>query len=131
MEVHTSIDPEVYRKVGPELYWDEFLNTVNYLFTDYPVTERHLKTMRENLSYVDDEIIKQCKNLREKRDVVFAVKRGEYRLKRKVQWRGYEFFIGKKLLMLHLFPNLKHNIICNVFRIGGLYVIDICVGKVK
>lgn len=130
-EVHSKMDPEIYRKIGPQLYWDEFLNTVNYLFTDYPVTEEHLKIMQENLRYVDDDIIKQCENLEEKKSIVLTVKRGEYRLKKKVQRCECEFYIGKKLLMLHLFRNLKHNIIRNVFRVGGLYVIDICVGKVK
>lgn len=135
-EVHTTIDPKVYRKVGPALYWDEFLNTVGYLLTDYPVTPEHLKAMQENLQYVDDEIINKCKNLKEKRGLVLAVKRGEYHLKKrpaskKAHWYRCEFYIGKKLLMIYLFRNLKHNIVRNIFRIGGLYVIDLCIGKIK
>ena len=134
-EVHERLDPEIYRKIGPELYWDEFTNTIGYLFTDYPVTKEHLKTMQDNLRYVDDEVINKCKKLKGKRRIVFAVKQGQYYLKytlqSKLRRHGCRFYIGKKLLVIHLFRNLKHNIIRCIFRLGGIYVIDICIGKVK
>ncbi len=134
-EVHTTIDKEIYRKIGPALYWDEYLNTIGYLFTDYPVTQEQLEMIRQNLQYVDDDIIKRCKKLGEKRNVVLAIKQGEYRLKSKPQrkrnWSKCEFYAGKKLLSIHFFVGLKHNIVRNIFRIGGLYVIDICIGKIK
>lgn len=34
-------------------------------------------------------------------------------------------------LNIHLLRFMKHNILRNIFRIGGIYVIDLCIGKVK
>lgn len=120
MEVHKKMDAEIYRRMGRELYWDEYLNTVGYLFTNYPVTEKHLKTVQEILQYVDDEVINGCAKLENKKDIVLLVKQEKYQLgytlPRKVNDKyNCEFYAGKRLLFIHLFIGLKHNIIRNIF----------------
>ena len=135
-EVHTTIDKEIYRKIGPALYWDEYLNTVGYLFTDYSITQEQLKTIQENLQYVDDEVIKKCKNLKEKKDVVLSIKYGKYsflsknKLKNKC-WYKSVIKVHNKYTKIYLFKYMKHNLIRTTFRIGGIYSIDLCIGKIK
>lgn len=47
------------------------------------------------------------------------------------KWYSSAVKISARQLNIHLLRFMKHNILRNIFRIGGIYVIDFCIGKVK
>ena len=128
--------PEIYKKVGPELIWDEYVNTAGCLFNDYQVTEANLIAIRDNYKTIPDEVINNSPTLTKfMKKVILDIKHKNNSVKhyKKMNFKAWyrsEIKIKKNVTMIHVFRYMKHNIIRNIFHVGGIYVIDFCVGKV-
>lgn len=64
-EVHKKFSdhPDIYKKVGPESVYDEYLNTAGYLFTNYPMTQEQLDKIKELYQSIPDSVIKAAPKL--------------------------------------------------------------------
>ncbi|MFR7963477.1 MAG: glycosyltransferase family 2 protein [Alphaproteobacteria bacterium] len=139
-EVHKKFSdhPDIYEKVGPESVYDEYLNTAGYLFTNYPMTQEQLDKIKELYQSIPDSVIKAAPKLTShQKNVMLEVKHKNmtvkhYRSKNyNRKWYSSAVKISARQLNIHLLRFMKHNILRNIFRIGGIYVIDLCIGKVK
>lgn len=129
-----KLSSEIYEKVGPELLFDEYVNTAGYIFTDYNVTEEHLKRIAQNYQSIPDSVIKKSKLLTtDAKNIIFKIKNNNVNIKmvNKLKPWSCKISLHRKQLTIHIFRYLKHNIIRNIFKIGGIYVIDFCIGKIK
>ena len=139
-EAHDKFNkaPELYNRIGKYLFYDEFYNTANYIFTDYKVTEDDFKKIKENFQSVPDNIILNTIGLpMSAKKIALKIKNSnktlEYYKKRKYMGAWHSIYIGihRKILQIHIFRYMRHNIFRCIFRISGIYVIDICLGKIK
>ncbi len=139
-EAHDKFNktPKLYDKIGKYLFFDEFYNTANYIFTDYKVTEDDFKKIKENFQSVPDDIILNTIDLpMSAKKIALQIKNSNktlaYYKKKKYMGAWYSIYIGihRKISQIHIFRFMRHNIFRCIFRIGGIYVIDICLGKLK
>lgn len=136
-EVHTTIDKKIYDKISRYLYVDEYLNTLSYVLNlNYIVSDEVKKIIYDNLQYVSEDAIQLCDISKKEKKFVLKIKRckDEKAALRKMNLQRNltsHFSFSKTHFSLHLFLGLKHNIFRTMFRLGGLFVIDICVGKLK
>lgn len=134
--------PEKWQILASYCISEEWINTYfRVIHEGYKITEDQCQTLISNLSKTSNEQIKRSTQL-SSRDIstLLKLKKNPKLLEKCVHntenfemkhWYECNYSFGKKQLVVHFFLGLRHNIIRNVFRVGGLYVIDICVGKVK
>ena len=125
--------PEVYEKVGPESIYDEYLNTAGYLDTDYNVTKEHLAKMQKLFKYIPDSVIQKAEKLsKNQKKIILDIKYEKTNLKKmKKKWYSVHMSFHMNRSKIHIFHGLSKNLVRIVFKIGGLYVLDFCIGKVK
>ena len=135
-EVHKEFSSkiDIYKRFGSESIYDEYVNTAGYIYTNYPVKKEHIQKMHELFQYIPDEIINDAKKLNKRaKQTLLAIKYNKfnYKLLAKSNWYSCQLSFHRTQTKLHLFRYMKHNIIRIIFRLSGVYVIDICIGKVK
>ena len=134
-EVHEKFEntPEIYEKVGPESLYDEYLNTAGYLSTDYKVTEEHLAKMQKLFKYIPDNVINKTEKLsKNQQKLIFDIKYKKLKLNEmKKKWYSIHISFHMNRAKIHIFNGLEKNLTRIIFRIGGLYVLDFCIGRVK
>jgi len=134
--------PKKWKKLASYCISEEWINTYFRVIREgYTVTKDQCKTMIGNLSKTSVEQIKGSTQLSSRGlSALLKLKKDPKLLEKYIRdsrnfkirrWHECDFYFSRERLIVHFFVGLKHNIIHNIFRIGGLYAIDICIGKVK
>lgn len=123
--------PEVYDKIGPFLFIDEWWNTYAYFFNGYDFTEEQLRLAKENLSFIDDEIIKnvKCAAERKKIKVYCAIIKNKHaskilkiwKLKKFVSYLNSQISFGLTHIDISIFQNVPQLIYINTTILKKFY----------
>ena len=130
---------EYYMIVGPYLFFDEYLNTVEH-FNFYP-SEEQFKILQENLLFVQDSIIESspvmtieqkrkalCAKYAQDRDDFFGKTSGKIFVK-KIRWHSNRLRIKSDTLSVELLRGLSKNIFKLEIKFGKFYNIVFSIGK--
>ena len=129
---------DIYEKVGPELVWDEYVNTAGYLFNySYKVTQKQLDKIKEIYQYIPDSVINNAPRLtKHEKKVMFEIKHknmkiGHYSNKSVAnEWWSSTLNLRANNIKINLLKKMKHKIFRITLTLGGLYKIDFSIGKV-
>lgn len=129
---------DIYEKVGPELVWDEYVNTAGYLFNySYKVTQKQLDKIKEIYQYIPDSVINNAPRLtKHEKKVMFEIKHknmkiGHYSNKSVAnEWWSSTLNLRANSIKINLLKKMKHKIFRITLTLGGLYKIDFSIGKV-